>query len=551
MKILKPYIVTLLVGLVLILTLTVTTRDEGSVLTNAQKQSYNEDWTVKIGRSEKTYKELPDKVYLNGADTIDLKKQLPEQINSGEAIVFFMGHSIINAYVEDELIYTFDIPQAYEKRSKTPGNTWNFINMEEEYAGKTLTLELKPIYENKTANIPQLVYGDKAKIVSEIVIKKSVTVVISMLLIFIGVALMGAFAFFRERLHLENYIIWLSLFAIVVGVWSFVETQILSLLYAQSVEGSRISYILLQLILIPILSFSKELWHREKDRIYDVLCGASIVLLVVTTALQFAGIADYYESVWAVHVLFALGGLWMAGLMIKELLKGNKEDKTALLLCLVGEIAVAVAVITDMRNAYSVEMVDSAKNSCLWILLYVILLLCLSLRDSVKLIRLGEQFETVSEEAMRDAMTKLSNRAAFEKNMTFFKAEKGNAAIMFDLNNLKYFNDEHGHAMGDYYIIVCSEIIQDVFGSYGKVYRMGGDEFCAIVEGMNVEKFDELQAEMNTRIEGLNGRFFENKMSVASGYAAYDPETDADIHATVKRADEKMYNYKAVMKQGR
>ncbi|MCI5740706.1 MAG: hypothetical protein MR302_04240, partial [Lachnospiraceae bacterium] len=245
MKILKPYIVTLLVGLVLILTLTVTTRDEGSVLTNAQKQSYNEDWTVKTGRSEKTYKELPDKVYLNGADIIVLKKQLPEQINSGEAIVFFMGHSIINAYVEDELVYTFDIPQAYEKRSKTPGNTWNFINMEEEYAGKTLTLELKPIYETKTANIPQLIYGDKAKIVSEIVIKKSVTVVISMLLIFIGVALMGAFAFFRERLHLENYIIWLSLFAIVVGAWSFVETQILSLLYAQSVEGSRISYILL------------------------------------------------------------------------------------------------------------------------------------------------------------------------------------------------------------------------------------------------------------------------------------------------------------------
>lgn len=239
MKILKPYIVTLLVGLVLILTLTVTTRDEGSVLTNAQKQSYNEDWTVKIGRSEKTYKELPDKIQLNEAKTIVLKKQLPEQINSGEAIVFFMGHSIINAYVEDELVYTFDIPQTYEKRSKTPGNTWNFINMEEEYAGKTLTLELKPIYETKTANIPQLIYGDKAKIVSEIVIKKSVPVVISMLLIFIGVALMGVFAFFRERLHLENYIIWLSLFAIVVGAWSFVETQILSLLYAQSVEAAE------------------------------------------------------------------------------------------------------------------------------------------------------------------------------------------------------------------------------------------------------------------------------------------------------------------------
>ena len=112
---------------------------------------------------------------------------------------------------------------------------------------------------------------------------------------------------------------------------------------------------------------------------------------------------------------------------------------------------------------------------------------------------------------------------------------------MFDLNNLKYFNDTHGHATGDYYIIVCSEIIQDIFGMYGKVYRIGGDEFCAVTEGVTEEEFMELRRGMNDRIEALNGRFFENKMSVASGYAAYDKKSDHDIHDTIKRADQKMY----------
>lgn len=79
---------------------------------------------------------------------------------------------------------------------------------------------------------------------------------------------------------------------------------------------------------------------------------------------------------------------------------------------------------------------------------------------------------------------------------------------MFDLNNLKYFNDTHGHATGDYYIIVCSEIIQDIFGMYGKVYRIGGDEFCAVTEGVTEEEFMELRRGMNDRIEALNGRFF-------------------------------------------
>ena len=120
--------------------------------------------------------------------------------------------------------------------------------------------------------------------------------------------------------------------------------------------------------------------------------------------------------------------------------------------------------------------------------------------------------------------------------------------MMFDLNNLKYFNDTHGHATGDYYIIVCSEIIQDIFGMYGKVYRIGGDEFCAVTEGVTEEEFMELRRGMNDRIEALNGRFFENKMSVASGYAAYDKKSDHDIHDTIKRADQKMYECKAAMK---
>ena len=49
-------------------------------------------------------------------------------------------------------------------------------------------------------------------------------------------------------------------------------------------------------------------------------------------------------------------------------------------------------------------------------------------------------------------------------------------------------------------------------------------------------------------IEALNGRFIENKMSVASGYAAYDKKSDHDIHDTIKRADQKMYECKAAMK---
>jgi len=551
MQFFKTYIITMLIGILLILILTFTTKDEGSALTNAQEINYNDDWRVIVGQTEEFYNQLPKAVFRNTSDTIILRKQLPKEINNGEAVAFFMGHNIINAYIDDELIYTFDIPEAYQESSKTPGTTWNFINMEKEYAGKTLTLELHPVYKADKANIPQMVYGDRAKIVLGIVQNQAGALLISGLLLFIGLGILVALIFFRNQLRIPNYMVWLGLFSISAGVWFIIETQVLSLLYAQNVQGSRIAFVVLQLLFIPNISFAKNFCQEENDKIYNTLCVFNIGLLTVTTVMQFIGFRDYRQTSIYIYILFALSGVWMISLFLKKIIKGSKDERASYIIYLCGTIVVIIAVLIDIINYYSTETVDAAKYCRVLILVYVIMLICLVFKDSVHLIRLGEQFEIVSEEAMHDALTKLSNRTAFQKNMSMFRPYMSTAAVMFDLNNLKYFNDAHGHAMGDYYIIVCSEIIQDTFGAYGSVYRMGGDEFCAIIEGVSKERFLELQKAMNDRIEALNGRFFEDKMSVASGYAEFDAQKDTDILATVKRADQKMYECKIIMKQNK
>lgn len=549
MKFLKTYSVVLIASIIFVVAMMFNTSDQGNVLTDAKKQSYNDNWSIEINEKSKICETLPEKIKRDGADVITLQKQLPETIKDGDAVVFFMGHHIIRVYVDNELVYSFDVPTAYEKTSKTPGIGWQFVDLREEYSGKALSIELTPVYSDKEVDVPDMVYGDKANIVTEIISKKAAALLISVVLMFLGLILLLGYAFFRNQFHLGKDVIWLGLFAMNIGFWSMMETQVLNLLYAQNVQGSRIPYIVLQLMLVPIVSFAKELWYQGKSRSYNIICILSFVLLIATTVLQFTGILDYYESVAAVHALYVVAGIWIGMVLVKGILHGNKEEKTEKILALATEVVVALSVMADVRNTYAVESVDSAQISRVTILLWVVLLLCLAFRDSVKLIRLGEQFGTLSEKALHDEMTKLSNRAAFEKHMSCFEATQDNAVIMFDLNNLKYFNDKHGHAMGDYYIIVCSEIIQDVFGTFGQVYRIGGDEFCAVVSNMDVERFSELQIEMNDRIEGLNGTFFENKMSVASGYARFDEEQDTDIRQTIKRADGEMYSYKAYMKE--
>lgn len=49
-----------------------------------------------------------------------------------------------------------------------------------------------------------------------------------------------------------------------------------------------------------------------------------------------------------------------------------------------------------------------------------------------------------------------------------------------DVNGLKIVNDEIGHAAGDELIKGAAKCMKEVIGSYGKVYRTGGDEFVSI-----------------------------------------------------------------------
>lgn len=548
MKYFKAYIITLVMGILLVVFLTLNGKDEGSTLTNASERDYGGYWTVTSKAGEHFYEELPESIPREGKEKIVLSKQLPQKIQNGDAVAFYTGHNIIHAYVDEELVYTFDVPKAYRDTSKTPGTTWSFINLSSEHSGKTLKIEMEPVYDGAVQQLPTFIYGDRAKIVIEIIADRADALILSGLLFCAGGAVILCMLCFKERLHAPDYMYWLGIFALVTAVWSFLQTQLMGLIYAQNLRGNQILFIVFQILLIPLVSFVKNLCHEEESRIYDLICVGNVTILLVTTVLQFTGIRDYHETVWLPYLIYLVSAIWMVVISIKAVYRrGSQRMKIQ---C-AGIIVLLFFIGVDMLNYLKGEGSDCARLSRIFLLIYTIVQICFVFENSAKLIRLGEEFEKVSKEALHDALTKLANRTAFEKDLSGYEVKEGCGAAMFDLNNLKYFNDVHGHSMGDYYIIVCSEIIQDIFGNHGNVYRIGGDEFCAVLDCVDGEKFEELRRAMNDRIESLNGRFFENKMSVASGYATYDKEVDQSIQDTVKRADAKMYECKTAMKQMR
>ena len=168
--------------------------------------------------------------------------------------------------------------------------------------------------------------------------------------------------------------------------------------------------------------------------------------------------------------------------------------------------------------------------------------------------RLHEREKELLFTANRDPLTGLRNTTAYKRWVADFDKEIENhtadfGVIVFDVNRLKKMNDTLGHAAGDKLIAAAAKAISDVF-KRSPVFRIGGDEFLAVLRNKDLEDREELFVRLdticaNTVIEETDG----SSVSIARGFAMFDPAKDQCFHDVFMRADDAMYENKRKTKK--
>ena len=155
--------------------------------------------------------------------------------------------------------------------------------------------------------------------------------------------------------------------------------------------------------------------------------------------------------------------------------------------------------------------------------------------------------------AYTDALTHVKSKLAYmekeeETDKEIANGTKGSFAVVaFDVNGLKYTNDNMGHDEGDKLLINASRIICRCF-DHSPVYRTGGDEFVAILEGEDYDNREALMSQFNVQAEE---NIRDNKAVVSGGMADYRPQEDNSFDRVFKRADQEMYKRKEELKKVR
>jgi diguanylate cyclase (GGDEF)-like protein len=118
------------------------------------------------------------------------------------------------------------------------------------------------------------------------------------------------------------------------------------------------------------------------------------------------------------------------------------------------------------------------------------------------------------------------------------------------MNDLKMINDTFGHQAGDEALQLIGEQMKNSIRTSDAAARLGGDEFAIIYRHMGLEEGQKKIADLRTAFLELHLTSCNMSFSLAIGGASY-PEETTDEDGLLKLADDRMYEHKRVLKQGR
>lgn len=142
-----------------------------------------------------------------------------------------------------------------------------------------------------------------------------------------------------------------------------------------------------------------------------------------------------------------------------------------------------------------------------------------------------------------DELTKCLNRHAYEADIQKLDLNSEWVYISLDLNGLKQTNDKMGHSAGDELICAASSCMKFAFASYGKIYRIGGDEFVVLLT-QSVSDLQHILKVFDSTISNWHGKY-SNSVSVSYGIVQSSEQEFDSILSVSKLADERMYKNKS------
>lgn len=156
--------------------------------------------------------------------------------------------------------------------------------------------------------------------------------------------------------------------------------------------------------------------------------------------------------------------------------------------------------------------------------------------------------------SIEDDLTKLYNRRHFneiiDREIRRIKRDKSSLSLLsLDIDFFKKYNDTYGHPSGDDVLVEVAKVLKSsTLRSTDYAFRMGGEEFCIIFSGSNIEDSFDYAKDIINKIESLqiehNTSSVSKYITSSAGLVVMNYDILTNTQDLYKYADEALYRAK-------
>lgn len=268
----------------------------------------------------------------------------------------------------------------------------------------------------------------------------------------------------------------------ICAIWCALDSSLVQQLTGMSPVVCYLSFYAFMTLAVPTVHFVRNTGQMRRFRSLDVCLFLFYLNAVVQSLLDFFGVFSFIDMLAVTHMLLAGGTALVTILMLREYARTHQRE---ILAALTAVIFLAAGGLLAILLYWLLKVPYYGAIFELGILIHIIWLLCALVNSTVNNLRFKTEAAVYQRLSQEDCLTGLANRRSFDEYLAGLETTpntEGNTALIFmDLNGLKHVNDQFGHNVGDELIIAAARCIEGSFSEMGTCFRIGGDEFAAIL----------------------------------------------------------------------
>ncbi|WP_315443934.1 GGDEF domain-containing protein [uncultured Selenomonas sp.] len=473
--------------------------------------------------------------------TVYLSWQIPFAARfSNDHVLFATTNQNVYVYVDDELVYMHG---DWNDLTGARGRALHYIHLDQNIAGKRLTILLNSGYPNWLGSIDYFMLGAsetflRSLSLSDAIYISSLSVTIA-LIVFLTMDLVWRGAK-EHRRRIQLYIIgYLASFFL----WTTGTSSFFPRIYGIPGVWWEIHLIMLYIMPMFCTRITQDIVSPRYIEYTRTIMKIFGIVFATATITEIAGLNGYMNLLFLFYPLLLIGSL----VLIYTLIRSNWVHHPA---CRYACFAMTAMVIFGGIDAvhFAYHRLSAMLSTTVFSIYASIPFIFYTIREQmVRDAALAQENEHLvrelkisQNEAQRDYLTGAYNRHQLDEGFAAFSAlssERGFkfSFAIFDIDHFKSVNDTKGHLAGDAILRQIADTIHEEIDRRHLFIRYGGDEFILLALHYDLDAMvafcEHLRHILEQRLDGVTLSF---------GVSTWHGKKDR-LRALIDRADRALY----------